>query len=67
MIQNLVQVNFRTHRVHISRDLDTDDIICFKYDGAACDFNVFTDAIEASDWIMEPLPLLTWRVTTSDE
>jgi hypothetical protein len=64
MIQNLVQVSFPTHRVHISRDLDTDQIICFKYDGSACDFNSFTDDQEhlAADWMITPIPTITYRV-----
>jgi hypothetical protein len=45
MIQNIAQMQFPQHRAHISRD--GDQIIVFKYDGSACDFQTFTDQIIA--------------------
>jgi len=41
-------------------------IQCFKYDGTACDYDSFYDQIEASDYIMTPLPNFVYRVVTDD-
>lgn len=69
MIINLVQINFNSHRVHVSRDDDTGQIICFKYDGSACDFQSFESDAEyaCADWIVEPLPTISYRVVVGGE
>ena len=69
MITNLVQINFPTHNVHISRDEDSQDIICFKYDGSACDFQSFSpdEQDTCADWIIVPLPVISYRVVVSDD
>lgn len=67
MIKNLAQVHYTTHKIHISQDLDSQEIICFKYDDGACDFEVFLPGEDMSYWMVEPLPILTYRVITSDE
>jgi hypothetical protein len=69
MIQNLLQINFNTHSVHISRDLDTDQIICFKYDESACDFQSFesNQEYEVSDWIITPIPTYSLQVTVQGD
>jgi hypothetical protein len=69
MIQNLLQVCFTTHRVHISRDDETNQILCFKYDGSACDFNSFSPGEEqdAADWMMLSIPIFSYHVTVTDD
>lgn len=64
MIKNLLQIQFPTHNVHISQDDETGSIICFKYDGSACDFQSFSqdEELQASDWMMIPLPIRSYRV-----
>jgi uncharacterized protein with WD repeat len=62
MINNLLQINLRGYSVHVARDDETGDIILFKYDDSACDFGVFSDYMEASDWVHEPLSNITWCV-----
>ena len=67
MIRNIAQITFKTHAVHVSRDDDTGELVLFKYDRSACDFNVFQDELEASDWILEPIPHIVYRVVVSGE
>jgi hypothetical protein len=69
MIINLVQINFNSHRVHVSRDDDNGQIICFKYDGSACDFQSFEpdEQYTCADWIVEPLPTISYRVVVGGE
>jgi hypothetical protein len=64
MIQNLLQVCFTTHRVHVSRDDETNQILCFKYDGSACDFNTFSpgEDADAADWMMQSIPTYSYSV-----
>jgi hypothetical protein len=60
-----VQIRFPTHNVHVQV---SDDIIrCFKYNGAGCDFELFTDYLSAGDYIVEPLPTHQYRVEFQDE
>ena len=69
MIINLVQINFNSHRVHVSRDDDTGQIVCFKYDGGACDFQTFSpdEQYTCADWIVIPLPSIVYRVIVNDD
>ena len=43
------------------------DIHCFKYNARSCDFEIFKDQFEASDYILEPLPTVYYEVTVQDE
>lgn len=61
-IKSLGYIQFRTHRVHVSRDLDTDCIVCFKSTQTRCDIESFSDYEEAVDYILEPLDSLVYYV-----
>ena len=67
MIKNLAQIHYPTHKVHISHDLDHDEIICFKYDESACDFQIFLPGEDMSFWMVEPIPTFTYQVTVTDD
>ncbi len=67
MMTTTVQVRFPTHRVYLHHDEDTHKLFVFKYDNSACDYDVFTDYDQASDWMMIPLPILTYHVTVSGD
>ena len=56
-----VLINFASHRSHISVN-GTGTIHVFKYNNQTCDFGVFQDQFEASDYIMSPLASHTYRV-----
>jgi hypothetical protein len=58
-------VKFPSHYVRIT--VEDDVIHCFKYNKVCCDFDTFTDQNLAGDYILEPLPTIYYRVTTSDE
>jgi len=51
-----VFVKVRNGRVH-----------CFKYNDKTCDFAVFDDQFEASDYILDQLPTTYYRVTVDGE
>lgn len=62
MIQNLVQLNYKNHHVHISRDTANQDIILFKYNDQRCDFAVYGrgEWDSAAEYVLEPLPEGVW-------
>jgi len=63
MITQLGYIQFRTHRVLISRDSASDHILCFKttIDNQRCDLGSFDSEGAAADYIIEPLPEGTWE------
>ncbi len=67
MMTTIVQIRFPTHRVYLNHDEETHQVLVFKYDDSACDYEVFTDYDQASDWMMIPLPILSYRVTVSGD
>ena len=58
-----VQLKMGDQCVHLR--VTHDRIHCFKYNSRTCDFAVFDrdDYLEASDWIQEFLPTITYQVT----
>lgn len=64
MMRNLVHIELTTHRVHVSQDDETGRVMCFKYDGSACDFESFErdQEYDCADWIMRSIPILSYRV-----
>jgi len=52
MITQLGYIQFRTHRVVISRDSDSDHILCFKstIDNSRCDWDSFNSEGAAADY-----------------
>lgn len=61
MIHSLAQLKFPHHAVHIS--IDDDQVLhVFKYGQNTCDFDIFTDQMAASDWIMTPPEPIRYQV-----
>ena len=69
MIQNLVQLNYQGHHVHISRDTSNQDIILFKYNSTRCDFAVYgrSEWDRAAEYVLEPLPEGSWQFEEDSE
>jgi hypothetical protein len=69
MMKSLVHIELTTHRVHVSQDDETGRIVCFKYDGSACDFESFNrdQEYDVADWIMKSIPILNYRVVILDD
>ena len=57
-----VTLKFAQHNAYIRVD-ENRRIHCFKYNAKTCDFYVFDDQFEASEWILEPLPTIYYCVT----
>ena len=60
-MEYLGHIRFRTHAVSVSRDCQ-DRLHCFKYNRRKCDLDIFDDLEAAGDWIMEPLPTITYYI-----
>jgi predicted ATP-dependent endonuclease of OLD family len=61
-IRSLGYIQFKTHSVHISHDLDLDQYVCFKSSDSRCDIETFNDSEAAVDYILEPLPSLVYYI-----
>ena len=66
-IQALGYVQFPTHRVHVSKDLDSDRIYCFKSTLTRCDFASFDSEGEACDYILAPMPTIGYQLILNGE
>jgi hypothetical protein len=60
-----VTIKTTTHSVYVKTK--DDRVHCFKYNDKTCDFAVFDDQFEASDYILEPLPTTYYRVTVTND
>jgi hypothetical protein len=60
-------IRFPTHAIYVT--VDELHIHCFKYANHGCDFDVFDidDQTGASDYILEPLSQIHYRVTFPGE
>ena len=69
MIKNLVQLNYKNHHVHISRDTSNRDIILFKYNDCRCDFAVYksNEWDSAAEYVLEPLPEGHWQFEPDED
>ena len=67
-IQTQVIMQFTSHRVHVTVT-DTGTISIFKHSDKNCDFEVFAPehSLDASDYILEPLPTTYMRVVVSGD
>jgi hypothetical protein len=61
-IKSLGYIQFTTHTVQVSHDLDLDHYVCFKSNDSRCDIDTFNSLEEAVDYILEPLPSLVYTV-----
>ena len=60
-------IRFPTHNVHLI--VKEDQIHVFKFNEQGCDMEVFDseDSLDASDYIIDPLPQIHYRVTFPGE
>lgn len=65
-IQSLGWIQFKTHRVAVSKDSESDRIYCFKHTDTRCDMASFNDEAEAADYILEPMPTLEYYIDYDD-
>ena len=61
-IRSLGYIKFRTHSVHVSRDLDSGHYVCFKSTDSHCDFDILTSQDSAVDYILAPMKTLVYYV-----
>jgi len=61
-----VTIRTSTHAVHVKQGVNG-HIHCFKYNNSTCDFAVFTDQWEASEYILTELPTTRYQVTVHNE
>jgi hypothetical protein len=59
-------IRFPSHTVHI-RIHDLRQIHVFKYNNRTCDFDIFSDQHEASEYILTDLPHIGYRVIVPGE
>ena len=61
MIHTKAVMRYPYYNVHIEID-DSGRIQLFKYNHDQCDFGVFYSADEASDFMLEPLPSIHYKI-----
>ena len=65
-METLGWIEFKTHRVVVSRDDLTDRIYCFKHTKSRCEFDSFASEELAAEYIIEPLATVQYYVNTGD-
>ena len=66
-IQPIGYVQFKTHQVYISKDLDSNLIHCFKATDNRCDLQTFDNEDAASDYILEPFNNIVYQLVIAGE
>ena len=66
MYSSSTLIRFSTHAVHIKVSEDG-TISCFKYNNQGCQYEIFTDQDLASDFIVELMPTVQYRVTFEND
>lgn len=58
----LAQLRMQDHTVHITRNEETGCIVCFKYWGTLCDYEVFSGDSEDEiiEYIIQPIATERW-------
>ena len=68
MLSKIGYIQFKTHTVLISKDLDDPcRIYCFKTASSRCDIESFTDELSAADYILEPMPSTVYYLKITGE
>lgn len=67
MLQQLGWVQFKTHRVIVSKDVDSDRIYCFKHTPTRCEFESFDREDAAADYIITPMTSIEYQVIIDGE
>jgi hypothetical protein len=63
---NMFSVTIRTATHCVFVKVKNDRVHCFKYNDKTCDFAVFDDQFEASDYILDALPTYRYQVTVQE-
>jgi hypothetical protein len=66
-IKSLGYIQFTTHTVQVSHDIDSDHYVCFKSTDTRCDIDTFKDLNQAVDYILEPFPSLVYTVALGED
>lgn len=66
-IHSLGYIEFKTHRVLVSKDSDHDRIYCFKHTDNRCDLASFDSEDQAADYILAPFPALVYQLVIGGE
>jgi hypothetical protein len=66
-IKSLGYIQFTTHRVQVSHDIDSDHYVCFKSTDTRCDIDSFKDLNQAVDYIIAPMPNLVYTVELGED
>jgi hypothetical protein len=66
-IRALGYIQFKTHRVLVSKDTDHDRIYCFKATDTRCDIESFDSEELAADYILAPFPALVYELVLGGE
>lgn len=66
-IRALGYVQFKTHNVYISQDVDTSVIHCFKATRTRCDMQTFADQDAACDYILTPFNDIVYELVIPED
>ena len=66
-IRTLGYVQFKTHQVYISQDVDTSVIHCFKATDNRCDLQTFMDQDSACDYILAPFDDIVYELVIPED
>jgi hypothetical protein len=67
MHSTICHIRTATHSVHVSQDLDTGTLYCFKYTDQRCDYDQFESSWEATEYVLEPFPSQQYYVDMGDQ
>jgi hypothetical protein len=65
-LENLGYIQFKTHRVQVSKDSNTDRIYCFKSTQSRCELESFESEEEACDYILKAMPTVEYQLVLKD-
>jgi hypothetical protein len=66
-IRQVGYVQFRSHRVVVSKDDESNRIYCFKHTPSRCEFESFDQEDDAADYIITPMPSIGYQVVIDGE
>ena len=66
MYSSSTLLRFSTHAVHIKVSEDG-TIACFKFNNQGCQYEIFHDQNDASDFVVELMPTVQYTVTFDNE
>lgn len=65
MYSSSTLLRFSTHHVHIR--VSDGVISCFKYNNQGCQYEIFTNQNDASDFVVELMPTVQYTVTFDND